>query len=243
MNYAELANAGVARQPVYEPGKPIESVAREYGLDPGAVVKLASNENPFGPSPRAREAVARMADRLHLYPDGGCRELKAALAERHGVPPEGILVANGSNEVIELLGHAFLRPGVEAVMGDRAFIVYKLVTRLFGATAVEVPMPELVHDLEAMAEAVTERTRLVFVASPNNPTGTANTEAELIRLAERLPEDVICVSTKPTRIIWSRRRTSGRSWRRGVRSSFCGHFPRSTGSAGCGWATPTGIRR
>ena len=191
MNYAELANAGVARQPVYEPGKPIESVAREYGLDPGAVVKLASNENPFGPSPRAREAVTRMADRLHLYPDGGCRELKAALAERHGVPPEGILVANGSNEVIELLGHAFLRPGVEAVMGDRAFIVYKLVTRLFGATAVEVPMPELVHDLEAMAEAVTERTRLVFVASPNNPTGTANTEAELIRLAERLPEDVI----------------------------------------------------
>lgn len=191
MNYAELANPGVLEQPVYEPGKPIEYVAREYGLDPSGVAKLASNENPFGPSPRGVEAAKRALSQAHLYPDGGCHDLREGIARVRGIAPDWILPGNGSNEIIELLGHAFLRPGVEAVMGAQAFIVYKLVTKLFGATPVEVPMQGFAHDLRAMQAAVTEKTRLLFVASPNNPTGGANSGAELIELAENLPEHVV----------------------------------------------------
>ncbi|PXA05684.1 histidinol-phosphate transaminase [Coraliomargarita sinensis] len=191
MNYAELANPGVLEQPVYEPGKPIEYVAREYGLDPAKIAKLASNENPFGPSPKAIEAGRLAMQQVHLYPDGGCHDLREAIACARGVSENSILIGNGSNEIIELLGHAFLRPGVEAVMGSQAFIVYKLVAKLFGATPVEVPMDGFAHDLKAMRNAVTEKTRLLFVASPNNPTGAANSEAELIDLAEGLPDHVV----------------------------------------------------
>lgn len=191
MNYAELANPGVLEQPVYEPGKPIEYVAREYGLAPADIAKLASNENPFGPSPKAIEAGKRATEQAHLYPDGGCHDLREAISHARGVAADSILVGNGSNEIIELLGHAFLRPGVEAIMGSQAFIVYKLVTKLFGATPVEVPMKGFAHDLGAMRAAVTDKTGLLFVASPNNPTGAANSESELIELAESLPEHVI----------------------------------------------------
>jgi histidinol-phosphate aminotransferase len=191
MKYAELANHGVHEQPVYEPGKPIEYVAQEFGLDPARIAKLASNENPFGPSPKAVMAAQDALRSVHLYPDGGCCDIRAAIAQARGVSEEAIIVGNGSNEIIELLGHAFLRPGLEVVMGSQAFIVYKLVTKLFGATAVEVPMADFGHDLKAMRAAVTENTRLLFVASPNNPTGIANEEAELLELAESLPEHVI----------------------------------------------------
>ncbi|HAQ57528.1 MAG TPA: histidinol-phosphate transaminase [Opitutae bacterium] len=191
MKYAELANAGVHQQPVYEPGKPIEAVAREYGLDPANIAKLASNENPFGPSPKAIAAGAEAMKNAHLYPDGGCQVLRQKIATHRGVSAESILVGNGSNEIIELLGHAFLRPGLEVVMGAQAFIVYKLVAKLFGATPVEVPMADFGHDLDAMLGAVTERTRLLFVASPNNPTGVANTEVGLLKLLQGLPEHVI----------------------------------------------------
>ncbi|MFU8847390.1 MAG: histidinol-phosphate transaminase [Opitutales bacterium] len=191
MNYAELANPGVLEQPVYEPGKPIEYVAREYGLDPSGVAKLASNENPFGPSPMAVEAAKQALLQAHLYPDGGCHDLRERIARVRGIAPDWILPGNGSNEIIELLGHAFLRPGVEAIIGAQAFIVYKLVTKLFGATPVEVPMQGFAHDLEAMRAAVTDKTRLLFVASPNNPTGAANAGADLIELAESLPKHVI----------------------------------------------------
>jgi histidinol-phosphate aminotransferase len=191
MKYAELANAGVHEQPVYEPGKPIEAVAQEFGLDPARIAKLASNENPFGPSPAAVAAVQDALRTAHLYPDGSCSELRKAIAKDRGTVEDAVIVGNGSNEIIELLGHAFLRPGLEVVMGAQAFIVYKLVAKLFGATAVEVPMKNFGHDLNAMRAAVTERTRLLFVASPNNPTGVANAEAELVELAESLPEQVI----------------------------------------------------
>ena len=191
MKYAELANTGVHELPVYEPGKPIEYVAQEFGLEPTQIAKLASNENPFGASPKALSAAQASLKSAHLYPDGGCGELRAAIAEVRGVDESTIIVGNGSNEIIELLGHAFLRPGLEVVMGAQAFIVYKLVTKLFGATPVEVPMLDYGHNLKAMRAAVTDRTRLLFVASPNNPTGMANTEADLIELAESLPEHVI----------------------------------------------------
>ncbi len=191
MKYAELVNTGVHEQPVYEPGKPIEVVAREYGLDPGLICKLASNENPFGPSPKAVAAGEHALKNAHLYPDGSCHDLRQKISEKHGISPESILVGNGSNELIELLGHLFLRPGIEVVMGTQAFIVYKLVTQLFGAVPVEVPMIRFGHDLDAMLAAVNSHTRLLFVASPNNPTGIANTEADLLALVEQLPEHVI----------------------------------------------------
>ena len=193
MNYADLANTGVLEQPVYEPGKPIEEVARDFGLDPQSILKLASNENPFGPSPKAVEAARKSLSQLHLYPDGACTALRERLGARHGVGADWIVPGNGSNEIIELLGHVFLRPGVEAVMGSQAFIVYKLVAKLFGADIVEVPMRDYAHDLDAMAAAVTDRTRLLFVASPNNPTGPANEAAAIARLARSLPPHVILV--------------------------------------------------
>ncbi len=191
MKYADLANPGVLDQPVYEPGKPIEYVAREYGLDPAGIAKLASNENPFGPSPMAVDAGIAALRKAHLYPDGGSHALRKGIALARGIGEDSIVVGNGSNELIELLGHAFLRPGTEVVVGSQAFIVYQLVARLFGATPIVVPMRDFTHDLTAMRAAVSERTRMVFVASPNNPTGGVNTEAELLDLAESLPEHVI----------------------------------------------------
>lgn len=154
----------------YPPGKPIEELERELGIS--GSIKLASNENPLGPSPKALAAVAAALPRLHLYPDGSAFHLRRALAERHGVSPDEILVGNGSNEIIELVVRTFLRPRDEAVMAERAFVIYRMVTQAVAATPRLVPLRDFTHDLEAMAEAVTPRTRLVFVANPNNPTGT-----------------------------------------------------------------------
>lgn len=193
MNIESLAKPSVLTQPVYEPGKPIEYVARELGLDPAGIIKLASNENPFGPSPLAVEAATRALAQGALYPDGGCYELRQRLAAFHGLGADQFVVGNGSNELIELLGHVFLGPGDEVVMANPAFVVYKLVTLLFGAKPVEVPLRNWTHDLPAMAAAVTPRTKLVCVCSPNNPTGTANSAAELIQFVRSLPEHVVVV--------------------------------------------------
>lgn len=189
----ELARPAALTQPVYEPGKPIEDVARELGLDPDSILKLASNENPLGPSPLAMDAVRATLATAQLYPDGGCVALRDRLARRHGLPADWIIVGNGSNEILELLGHAFLGPGTDAVMGKPAFIVYKLVTLLFGARPIEVPLIAHRHDLDALARAVTPATRLVFLPSPNNPTGTANTGAEIEGFVRGLPEHCIFV--------------------------------------------------
>lgn len=191
MDFKSLANPSVLTQPVYEPGKPIEDVARELGLDPSKIIKLASNENPFGPSPKAIEAATRALHHAELYPDGGCFVLRDKLSQKLGFKADEIIVGNGSNEILELLGHAFLQPGDEVVMGAPAFVVYKLVALLFGAKAVEVPLRNFTHDLNAMAKAVTSKTKLVFVASPNNPTGTVNSEIDLLNFIRNLPEHVI----------------------------------------------------
>ncbi|HYP18389.1 MAG TPA: histidinol-phosphate transaminase [Opitutus sp.] len=193
MNFQSLVNPAVLTQPVYEPGKPIEYVARELGLDPATIIKLASNENPFGPSPRAVAAAKAALEHGELYPDGGCFALRGKLAAARGLQPDQFIVGNGSNEIIELLGHAFLRAGDEVVMGTPAFVVYKLVTLVFGAKAIEVPLVNHRHDLGALAAAITPRTKLVYVCSPNNPTGTANTEAELLSFARALPDHVVAV--------------------------------------------------
>ncbi|MFP6855475.1 MAG: histidinol-phosphate transaminase [Opitutales bacterium] len=191
MHYEDLVNPRVLEQPTYEPGKPIERVAMEKGLDPETIVKLASNENPFGPSPKAREAAERALRQVLLYPDGGGIRLREKIAATRGIQPDEIVLGNGSNEIIELLGHAFLRPGDEVVCGTLSFVVYRLVALLFGAKPVEVPMPDFGHDLDAMLAAVTDKTRLIFVASPNNPTGIANSAEDLVSFARNLPEHVI----------------------------------------------------
>ncbi|HZP58858.1 MAG TPA: histidinol-phosphate transaminase [Opitutaceae bacterium] len=191
MKIESLVKPSVLMQPVYEPGRPIEEVARELGLDPAGIVKLASNENPSGPSPRAVEAARRALEQGQLYPDGGCFALRQKLASIYGLGADQFVIGNGSNEIIELLGHALLGPGDEVVMGVPSFAVYKLVTLLFGAKAVEVPLVNFRHDLSALARSVTPRTKLVFLPSPNNPTGTANTEAEILAFARGLPEQVV----------------------------------------------------
>jgi len=193
MNLDTLVKPSVRTQPVYEPGKPIEYVARELGLEAAGIIKLASNENPWGPSPRAIAAAKSALEHGELYPDGGCFALRQKLAAKWEMGADQFVIGNGSNEIIELLGHVFLGEGDEVVMGAPAFVVYKLVTLLFGAKAVEVPLKEWRHDLPAMLAAITPRTKLVFVCSPNNPTGTANTEAELLAFARALPEHVVGV--------------------------------------------------
>ncbi len=193
MNLTDLVNPAVLTQPVYEPGKPIDDVARELGLDPATVIKLASNENPLGSSPQALRAMKAALDAVALYPDGGCLVLKEKLAKKFQMSPSQIVLGNGSNELIELMGHLFLKPGDEVVMGTPAFIVYKLVTLLFGAKPVEVPLEDHVHDLGAMAAAITPATKLVFLPTPNNPTGTTNLVGELRDWALSLPDHVVLV--------------------------------------------------
>lgn len=193
MSLSDVVNPSILSQPVYEPGRPIDDVAREMGLDPRSIIKVASNENPLGTSPLALAAMQQALQHSHLYPDGGTVRLRDRIARRHGVDPGQIVVGNGSNELIELLGHVFLRPNDEVVMGTPAFIVYKLVTLLFGARAIEVPLKDHVHDLDAMASAITERTKLVFLPCPNNPTGTLNSSDSVRDWIEGLPERVIVV--------------------------------------------------
>jgi histidinol-phosphate aminotransferase len=190
---SELAKPFVLSFPSYEPGRPIDEVARDLGLDPAGIIKLASNENPFGPSPKAAEAARRAIEQGQLYPDGGCYALRRGLAQAHGLSPEQFVIGNGSNEVIELLGHVFLEPGDEVVMGRPEFVVYRLVALLFGAKPVEVPLADFRNDLGALSRALTPRTKMVVVSSPNNPTGTANTEAELLGFIRSLPGSVVCV--------------------------------------------------
>lgn len=186
-----FANQFVCDLHAYEPGKPIEETARELGLDPKDIVKLASNENPLGPSPLAKEAMREAIEKAHLYPDGGGYRLRQSIAERQGLGMENIVLGNGSNEIIELLCHSFLNPGAELIAAEHAFVVYKLMASLFGARYVEVSDPGFVHDLDAMAAAITENTRLLFIANPNNPTGTMVDEAALDRFMDKVPEHVV----------------------------------------------------
>lgn len=154
----------------YEPGKPIEEVEREYGIEDS--IKLASNENPLGPSPKAVKAIAERLNGLHLYPDGDSFYLRRGLAAKLGVGEDRLLFGNGSNELIELAVRTFMRPGDEAVMAHQAFVIYRLVVQAAGGSCKIVPLKNFTHDLDAMAEAITAKTRVVFLANPNNPTGT-----------------------------------------------------------------------
>jgi histidinol-phosphate aminotransferase len=177
----------------YEPGKPIDETARELGLEPSQIVKLASNENPLGPSPLAKVAMREALEEAHIYPDGGGYRLRSAIAESFEMELANVVLGNGSNEIIELLCHTFLNPEAELIAAKHAFVVYKLMATLFGAKYVEVPDPGFIHDLEAMAAAITEKTRLVFIANPNNPTGTMVGQEAIDRFMAQVPEHVIVV--------------------------------------------------
>ena len=174
----------------YNPGKPIEELEREKGIK---AIKLASNENPLGPSPKAIEAIKRAAEKVHRYPEGGCYYLRKKLAAFLEVGEENLVFGNGSNEIIEILMRTFLVPGDEVVYAWPAFVVYKLISQAMGLKAKEIPLKNMRHDLEAMADAVTEKTKMVFVANPNNPTGTAVYTEEVERFLKKLPDDVIVV--------------------------------------------------
>lgn len=187
-------NSWMTNLPSYEPGRPLEEVARELGLDGiDDMVKLASNENSLGPSPKAIAAMQAEAGRMHLYPDGGAFYLKQALADKLQVTPDQLIFGNGSNELIELLGHVFLAPGDQIVMSDGAFVIYKLVAMLFNAETISVPMRDFTHDLDAMLAAITPATKLVFVANPNNPTGTRVGNDELEKFIQAVPDHVVTV--------------------------------------------------
>tara|TARA_Y100000748_G_scaffold166872_4_gene139572 strand:- start:17122 stop:18234 length:1113 start_codon:yes stop_codon:yes gene_type:complete len=192
-DFLSLARPGVQKLSPYVPGKPVEELAREFGLRPQDIVKLASNENPLGPSPTVREAVAAALAELTRYPDGNGFALKQALAAKLGVDTASITLGNGSNDILELVARAFVGPEHEVVFSDHAFAVYPIVTQAVGAKAVSVPAKDWGHDLDAMAAAITPATRVVFIANPNNPTGTWIERAALEAFLDRVPENVIVV--------------------------------------------------
>ena len=193
-NIHELAHPWVRSLAVYEPGRPIEEVARELGFaDAEEIIKLASNENAIGPSPKAVAAMRRVVRQMHLYPDGGAFYLRRALAAKLGVEPDQIMVGHGSNEILALLGQAFLGPDSEIVMAQGAFVVYRLVADACRARTRAVPMQHFTHDLDAMLAAITPQTKLVFIANPNNPTGTIVESAALERFMENVPAHVAVV--------------------------------------------------
>ncbi len=192
--FRELACPWVSGLGIYEPGRPIEEVARELGFASAeSILKLASNENALGPSRKAMAAIRASARRMHLYPDGGAFYLREALARHLNVKPGQLLAGTGSNELIEFIGHVFLSKAANLVMADRAFVVYKLMGDLFRARTLQVPMREYTHDLDAMLAAITPETRIVFIANPNNPTGTMVGGAELESFLHRVPDHVITV--------------------------------------------------
>lgn len=187
----ELASPYLQGLAPYIPGKPIGEVERELGIT--GAIKLASNENPLGPSPLALRALRDALSESHRYPDGGGYYLKQALAKRLGLAPDHLVLGNGCNELLELTARCFLLPGDEVVIADPAFVIYGMLAHLHGCTTVRVPLKAWTHDLEAMAKAVTARTKMVFVGNPNNPTGTAVQPAELTAFMDAIPEDVIVV--------------------------------------------------
>ena len=174
--------------------KPIEETARELGVDPATIVKLASNENPLGASPPRRYGpCALRSEGAHLYPDGSGFHLCKAIAAKLDVAPGNVILGNGSNEVIEFLGHAFLNPGDDMITCQYAFIVYKLLATAFGVRTIETPSPDYKQNLDATLNAITGKTRIIFIPNPNNPTGTLISQRAIDSFMSRVPDSIIVV--------------------------------------------------
>jgi len=193
MSICDQAPACIRAISPYQPGKPISELARELGLDEAGIIKLASNENPLGASPRALQALQREMGQIARYPDGNGYELKQALVRHLGVDVAGVVLGNGSNDVLELAARSFLAPGTSAVYAQHAFAVYPLVVQAAGATGIEVPAKAFGHDPDAMLRAIRPDTRIVFVANPNNPTGTYIPGVELERFIAAVPPRVLVI--------------------------------------------------
>ena len=193
MDLCELAPAYIRAITPYQPGKPISELAREMGLPESDIVKLASNENPLGASPRVLAAIENVMMEIARYPDGNGYRLKTALAQKYGVAMNQIVLGNGSNDLLEFAARAFLTPGTSAVYSRHAFAVYPLVTQAAGARGIEAPVRDFGHDPDALLEAIADDTRILFIANPNNPTGTLLAPDELLGLIERVPRSVLVV--------------------------------------------------
>ena len=191
IDFQSLAVEGVRSLQPYQPGKPLEELEREYGIS--NAVKLASNENPLGPGKKALAAIEQHLGDLSRYPDGNGFSLKKALSEKHGVKLDQLTLGNGSNDILEFLARAFVAPGDEVIFSEHAFAVYPIVTQAVGGRAVVVPAKNYAYDLDAIAAAVTDRTRLIFIANPNNPTGTWLSETALRSFIEKVPAQVLVV--------------------------------------------------
>ena len=190
-NINKMARKNILDISPYKPGKPIEEVARELGLK--KIIKLASNESPLGPSPEARKAIRSSIKDLSLYPDGSTRMLREAIAETWGIDSGKVLVGNGSNEIIELVLRTFLNEGEEVITSKSSFLVYPLATQVCNGKIIQVPMNYYTYDLDAIAKAVTSKTKIIFIANPNNPTGTMVGEKEVESFIKKIPEHVIIV--------------------------------------------------
>ena len=182
----------------YQPGKPIEEVAREVSMEPQSIVKLASNENPLGCSPFVDSVIADNASELARYPDGGGFFLKERLSEHLGITPECLILGNGSNDILELASIAFLDKGRSAVYSEFCFVVNKLATLSRGAKGIEAPSINFGHDLTAMRGAIEENTTVVFISNPNNPTGTFVSPEEVVAFLNQVPEHILVVSMRHT---------------------------------------------
>jgi len=189
----DRANRHLRDLAVYEPGKPIEETARELAADPREIIKLASNENALGPSPKAISAMRASMDSAQLYPEGSGLYLREAIAQYLKVAPNEIILGNGSNEIIEFTGHAFLRPADEVIIPEYAFIAYKLVAQLFDARTIETPTRNFRSDLDAILRAITPQTKIIFLANPNNPTGTLISGDEIDNFLGHVPEQIVVV--------------------------------------------------
>jgi histidinol-phosphate aminotransferase len=193
MNLCDLSPQYIRAIAPYQPGKPIAELARELGLAEHSIVKLASNENPLGASPKALEAVEHALHDIARYPDGSGFELKAALVRKLGVDAAQIVLGNGSNDILEMVARAFLAPGCSAVFSQHAFAIYALATQAAGAEGIAAPAREYGHDLDALLAAIRPDTRVVFIANPNNPTGTWLPNVDILGFMQRVPENVIVV--------------------------------------------------
>ena len=189
MDLKKLVNKGIDGLSPYEPGKPIEDLERGLGIK--NAVKLASNENPVGPSPKIIDSIEKIVKETHRYPDGNATRLKAKISRKFNILENQVTVGNGSNDIIEFVARSFLGPNDSAVYSEHAFAVYPLVVRAVGAMGIEVPAKNFSHDLEAMLDSIEENTKLIFIANPNNPTGSFIEQSELLNFLEKVPEEII----------------------------------------------------